>query len=79
MATITLQYDARNKFVEALINLIKVSDSVKIVETKAAQEDKPFEKDEILAEMEKSREEAMQLVSKKKRKTYTKKQILDMI
>lgn len=76
---ITLQYDARNKFVEALINLIKVSDKVKIVETKAAQEDKPFEKDEILAEMEKSREEAMQLVSKKKRKTYTKKQILDMI
>lgn len=79
MALVTLQYDARSKFAEALLNLIKVSDKVKIVETDAPCDKTQSRKDEIIAEMKQSRDEAQQLASQKKRKTFTKKQILDMI
>ena len=79
MALVTLQYDARSKFAEALLNLIKVSDKVKIVETDSLCDKTQSRKDEVIAEMKQSRDEAQQLASQKKRKTFTKKQILDMI
>ena len=79
MALVTLQYDARSKFAEALLNLIRVSDKVKVIENTTQCDETVSRKDEVIAEMKQSRNEAQQLAMQKKRKTFTKKQILDLI
>ncbi len=62
METITLQFNPKSSFAQALLNLIKVSGEVTVVETKAtAKKPRTINKDdenaEIVAKVRRGREE----------------------
>lgn len=57
----------------------EMKSKVKVIENTTRCDETVSRKDEVIAEMKRSRNEAQQLAMQKKRKTFTKKQILDLI
>lgn len=80
METITLQFNPNSSFAQALLNLIKVSGEVTVVETKTAKPSRKrtSKKERLLAEIAKGADEARRMASKP-HKTYTAEEIAEAI